>query len=219
MEIVWQGHSCFRIRGREATVITDPCPPTSGYTIGKPTADIVTVSHPHDNHHYLKAVAGNPVVLESPGEYEIHGAFVTGVQTYHDGEKGAERGTNVAWIIEMEDIKVVHLGDLGHTPSADEIEDMVGADVLMIPVGGNTTIDGAKAAEIVSMLEGKIVVPMHYQTDVYKVGLGKGQLDTAERFLKEMEVKEVQPQPKLQITRANIPTDTQVVMLEYKGQS
>lgn len=216
MEIVWQGHSCFRIRGREATVVMDPCPPGSGYVIGKPTADIVTVSHPHDNHNYLKAIAGHPVVLDVPGEYEIHGAFVTGIATYHDGEKGAERGKNIAWVVEMEEIKVVHLGDLGHTPSAEQVEDMVGADVLLVPVGGNSTIDGAKAAEIVSMLEAKIVVPMHYQTDVFKTALGKGPLDTAERFLKEMEVKEVQPQPKLQITRSNIPSDTQVVLLDHK---
>ena len=89
MDIVWLGHSCFRIRAREATVVIDPCPPASGYSIGKPTADIVVVTHDHDNHNYLKAVAGKPTVIDSPGEYEIHGAFVTTVRTYHDDEKGA----------------------------------------------------------------------------------------------------------------------------------
>jgi L-ascorbate metabolism protein UlaG (beta-lactamase superfamily) len=213
MEIVWLGHPCFRIRGREATVITDPCPPASGYAIGKPTADIITISHPHENHKFIKAVASSPTVLDSPGEYEIHGAFVTGIPTYHDGEKGGERGPNIVWVIEMEEIKIVHLGDLGHTPSAEQVEDMVGADVLLVPVGGETTIDGAKAAEIVSMLEAKVVVPMHYKTEIYK-----GTLDTAERFLKEMEVKELQPQQKLQITYNTVPSDTQVVLLDARGQ-
>jgi len=122
MEIVWLGHSSFRIRAREATVITDPCPPSTGYVIGKPTADIVAFSHAHDDHTYLKAVAGKPTVLDGPGEYEISGAFLTAIPTYHDGEKGAERGNNLVFVIEMEGIKICHLGDLGHVPTADQAE-------------------------------------------------------------------------------------------------
>lgn len=224
MEIVWLGHSCFRIRGKEATVVMDPCPPKTGYTIGKPTADIITLSHDHDDHTFVKAVAGTPITITNAGEYEIHGAFLTGIQTYHDAEKGAERGKNIAWVVEMEDIKVVHLGDLGHAPTAEQVEDMVNCDVLLVPVGGGTTIDGAKAAEIANMLEAKLVVPMHYKTDAQDGPSGRlmpddvHTLDTAERFLKEMEVKDIQPQPKLQITRTNIPTETQVILLDYKGR-
>jgi L-ascorbate metabolism protein UlaG (beta-lactamase superfamily) len=210
MEIVWLGHSCFRIRGREATVVADPCPPSTGYIIGKPTADIVTISHNHDTHSYLKAIAGRPTVLITPGEYEIHGAFITAISTFHDGEKGAERGKNLAFVIEMEDIKVCHLGDLGHTPSAEQVEDMVGCDILLIPVGGGTTIDGAQAAEIANMLEAKLVVPMHYRTETSK----DKTMDTAERFLKEMQVTSVEPQAKLSINRSNIPGETQVVILD-----
>jgi L-ascorbate metabolism protein UlaG (beta-lactamase superfamily) len=212
MEIVWLGHSCFRIRAREATVVMDPCPPASGYSIGKPTADIVTVSHAHDNHSYLKAVAGKPTVIDSPGEYEIHGAFVTGIPTFHDGEKGAELGKNLAFIVEMEGIKVCHLGDLGHAPSADQAEDMTGADVLLVPIGGNHTIDGAKAAEIVATLEARIVIPMHYKTDA-----AKDNLEPADRFLKEMQVASVEPQPKLSLSQSSIPSETQVVILDYRG--
>jgi L-ascorbate metabolism protein UlaG (beta-lactamase superfamily) len=211
MEIVWLGHSCFRIRGREATVVTDPCPPASGYSIGKPTADIITISHPHDQHSYVKALAGKPVVIGSPGEYEIHGAFLTGVSTYHDAEKGATHGKNISFIIEMEDIKICHLGDIGHAPSAEQAEDMVGADILLIPVGGGTTIDGPKAAEIVSLLEARLVIPMHYKTDALKDGL-----EPPDRFLKEMEVATAEPQPKLSINRSGIPSTTQVILLDYK---
>lgn len=212
MEILWLGHSCFRIRGREATVVTDPCPPASGYNIGKPSADIVTISHPHDNHSYLKAVAGSPRVIQGPGEYEVHGAFITGVATYHDAQKGAVRGANTAYVIEMEDIKVGHLGDLGHTPSAEQAEELTGVDILLIPVGGETTIDGAKAAEIVSLLEARIVIPMHYATTAFQ-----GKLDPPDRFLKEMGATRLEPQPKLTVTRTTVPTDTQVVLLDYKG--
>jgi L-ascorbate metabolism protein UlaG (beta-lactamase superfamily) len=211
MEIVWLGHSCFRIRGREATVVTDPCPPSTGYTIGKPTADIVTLSHRHDDHAFLKAIAGHPVVLDGPGEYEIHGAFITGIGTYHDSERGEERGENIAFIIEMEDIRVCHLGDLGHSPTAEQAEEITGADVLLVPVGGNSTIDGAKAAEIVSLLEARLVIPMHYKTTA-----SRAQLEPPDRFLKEMGVTAVEPQPKLSLSRSAIPHETQVMVLDYK---
>lgn len=212
MEIVWLGHSCFRIRGREATIVTDPCPPASGYSIGKPTADIVTVSHDHDNHSYVKAVAGTPRVVDGPGEYEMHGAFITGISTFHDSEKGAQRGRNLCFILEMEDIKVCHLGDLGHAPTAEQAEEITGADVLLVPIGGVSTIDGARAAEIVSLLEARLVIPMHYKTEALKE-----QLEPPDRFLKEMGVTTVEPLPKLSITRSSIPSDTQVMLLDYRG--
>lgn len=214
MEIVWLGHSCFRIRGREATVITDPCPPSTGYVIGKPTADIITLSHAHDDHTYVKAVAGKPTVIDSVGEYEISGAFLTAILTYHDAERGSERGKNLAFVIEMEGIKVCHLGDLGHTPTADQAEEMSGADVLMVPVGGDSTIDGAKAAEIVSMLDARIVIPMHYKTPA-----AKANLDPADRFLKEMQATAVQTQPKLSLSYNTVPSDTQVMLLDYRGKN
>ncbi|MCH8200589.1 MAG: MBL fold metallo-hydrolase [Chloroflexi bacterium] len=214
MEIVWLGHSSFRIRAREATVITDPCPPSTGYTIGKPTADVVSLSHAHDDHTYLKAVAGKPIVVDGPGEYEISGAFLTAIPTYHDGEKGGERGKNLVFVIEMEGIKICHLGDLGHVPTADQAEGMTGADVLMIPVGGDSTIDGAKAAEIVPTLDARIVIPMHYKTPV-----SKGDLESADRFLKEMQATAVQAQPKLSLSYNTVPSDTQVILLDYRGKN
>lgn len=211
MEIVWLGHSCFRIRGREATVVLDPCPPSTGYGLSKPTADIVTISHKHDDHSYMKAVAGHPTVLDGPGEYEIHGAFITGISTYHDDRRGAERGENLVFRIEMEDIRVCHLGDLGHAPTAEQAEEITGADVLLVPVGGGSTIDGAKAAEIVSLLEARLVIPMHYKTDI-----SKGALEPPDRFLKEMGVTAVEPQPKLSLSKSAIPNETQVMVLDYK---
>src|SRR3990172_12365351 len=190
MEIVWLGHSCFRLRGREAVVITDPCPPSTGYSIGKPNADIVTISHHHEDHDYVKAVVGSPIVTDGPGEYEIRGAFITGIATYHDGRRGAVHGSNVAFVLEMEEMRVCHLGDLGHAPTAEQVEELSGADILLVPVGGLTTIDGAAAAEVVSLLEPRLVIPMHYRTEAAKAGL-----EPPDRFLKEMGAKAVEPQP------------------------
>ncbi|TMB95920.1 MAG: MBL fold metallo-hydrolase [Chloroflexi bacterium] len=211
MEIVWLGHACFRIRGREATVLTDPCPPSSGYNIGKPTADIVTLSHDHDAHSYTRAVSGHPVILNASGEYEIHGAFITGISTHHDDKKGEELGSNVAFIVEMEDIRICHLGDLGHTPSAEQAEDMTGVDILFVPVGGGSTIDGVRAAEVVSLLEARLVIPMHYKTEALK-----DNLEPADKFLKEMGVSAVEPLPKLTVSRGSLPADTQVMLLDYR---
>jgi len=211
MEIIWLGHSCFRIRGREAIVITDPCPPSTGYTIGKPAAAIVTISHDHEDHSYLKGVAGSPTQIAGPGEYEIEGVFVTGVSTYHDNQQGQILGKNLAFILDTEDIRVCHLGDLGHSPTAEQVEELSGLDILLIPVGGHTTIDGAAAAEVVSLLEPRLVIPMHYGTQATK-----SELDPLDRFLREMGIKAVEPQPKLITSRASLPHEMQVVVLDYK---
>lgn len=211
MDITWLGHSSFRIKGKEATVVTDPCPPSTGYNIGKVTADIVTISHDDDSYTYLKAVSGKPTVINSPGEYEIHEAFITGIQTFQDTEKGARLGKNVSYIIEMEDLRVCHLGNLGHAPTAEQAEEMTGVDVLLIPVGGGGTIDGAKAAEIVSLLEARIVIPMHFQTAAHKDGL-----EPPDRFFKELGASAGEPQPKLSITYNTVPSETKAVLLDYK---
>jgi L-ascorbate metabolism protein UlaG (beta-lactamase superfamily) len=211
LDITWLGHSCFRIRGKEATIVTDPCPPSTGYNIGRPTADIVTISHNHENYTYLKGVAGNPVIINNPGEYEIHEAFITGITTYQDASKGSERGKNLSYIIEMEGLRVLHLGNIGHTPTAEQAEEMTGVDILLIPVGGVETIDGAKAAEIVSLLEARVVVPMHYKTAALKNGL-----EPADRFLKELGATPGEPQPKLSLNRNSLPMETKAVLLDYK---
>lgn len=211
MEITWLGHSCFRLRSREAIVLTDPCPPASGYSIGKPTANVVTISHDHPDHNYLKAVSGNPLVIIAPGEYEIAGVFIAGIATFHDGRKGALRGKNTAYLIEMDDIRLCHLGDLGHLPTPEQVEEMSGVDVLLTPVGGKTTIDASAAAEVVSLLEPRVVIPMHYKTD-----RETAPLDSLQKFLKEMGVTSAEPMPKATLTRSNLPLETQVMVLDYK---
>jgi len=211
MEIVWLGHSCFRLRSREGVVLTDPCGPASGYSIGKPTADIVTISHDHPGHNHRNAVAGKPIFIDAPGEYEIAGVFIAGVPTFHDAHKGAERGKNLAYVIEMDELRLCHLGDLGHLPTSDQLEEMSGVDVLLVPVGGHSALDATQAAEVVSILEPRVVIPMHYLTPQ-----ATANLDSLQRFLKEMGLADAEPVARLSLTRSTLPHETQVTVLDYK---
>lgn len=210
MEITWLGHSCFRIKSTHGIVITDPYPPEVGYTLGKLTARIVTVSHDHADHNYVQGIGGEPKVLNRPGEYEISDILVFGIATYHDAEQGKQRGKNIVYRIETDDLSVCHLGDLGHVPNATQAEFLQNSDVLLIPVGGGFTVNGTVAAEIVRQLTPKVVIPMHYKTPVVKADL-----EPVDRFLQEMGVSSNTPQPKLSITRSSAPETTQVVLLDY----
>ncbi len=213
MEITWLGHSCFRLKGKDAIVVTDPYGKETGYVMGRVTADIVTVSHQHPGHNAVSAVAGTPRVIAGPGEYEIANAFIIGLDSCHDQVKGAERGKNIIFLIEMDDITVCHLGDLGHTLSAEQVEALSAAHVLLVPVGGTTTIDAARAAETVRLLEPKLVIPMHYKTEAISRDLAP-----VDRFLREMGLKETQPEPKLSVTKTTLPPETRVVVLDYRRQ-
>jgi L-ascorbate metabolism protein UlaG (beta-lactamase superfamily) len=212
MEITWLGHSCFRLRGKEAAVVTDPCDKTAGYSIGRPQADVVTVSHDHPTHSQTGAVAGTPRVVQGPGEFEIAGVLITGIPTYHDANKGEELGKNVAYVIEIDDVRICHLGDLGHVPTSEQAEELSGVDILLAPVGGGTTLDASAAAETVSLLGPKLVIPMHYKT-----ATSKGELQPVDRFLKEMAAGETERQPKLSVTPSTLPAETKVLVLEPKG--
>jgi L-ascorbate metabolism protein UlaG (beta-lactamase superfamily) len=211
MEITWLGHSCFRLKGKQITVITDPFSPELGYILGKVSAQIVTVSHQHAGHSYIQGVGGEPRIIKSPGEYEAGGVLTVGVHTHHDNEKGGQRGKNTAYVIDVDDVMICHLGDLGHVLTAEQVAEINAVDVLLVPVGGVSTIDAAQAAQIVRQLEPKIVIPMHYKTDVLKK-----ELETVDRFLKEMGVKETVPQPKLIVNKNSLPLTMQVVVLNYK---
>jgi L-ascorbate metabolism protein UlaG (beta-lactamase superfamily) len=211
MDIVWLGHSSFKIRGKEATIITDPFDKTLGYPTRKLNADIVTVSHRHPHHSNVEGIGANPKVLDRPGEYEIANVFITGIAAYHDASRGELRGKNTAFFIEIEDVRICHLGDIGHVPTSSQIEQMSGADILMVPVGGLSTLTAAQAAETISALAPRLVIPMHYRTDVVTM-----ELDPVDRFLKEMAVQDTTPQPKLSVTKSSLPAETKVLVLDYR---
>jgi len=210
LDITWLGHSCFRIKGKEVTVITDPCHPSLGYSLGKLQADIVTLSHLHPGHCYTEAITSEFREVRVPGEYEMKGTFITGISTWHDTVQGQKLGKNIVYLLEMDGMTLCHLGDLGHLPSSELIEDVGDIDVLFLPVGGMSTIGGSMAAEIVRRLTPKVVIPMHYKT----AALTK-ELEPVDKFLKEVGVKEAVSQAKLSVTRSNLPTSTQVIILDY----
>ena len=211
MEITWLGHACFRIRAKEATVVTDPADKSTGYSLGRPTADIVTVSIHDRGHDWVDGVAGNLRVIDGPGEFEISGAGITGVATWRGKEKQIESGRNVAYVIELEDVRIGHLGAIGRVPTSDQVEQMSDVDVLLVPVGGGESLDAPPAAETINLIEPKIIVPMHYKTDIEKEPL-----NALDRFLKEMGIKAPESQPKLSVTRSSLPSETQVVVLDVK---
>ena len=210
MDISWLGHSCFRIKGSHATIITDPYPPDLGYSLGQLTANIVTVSHKHPGHSYVQGVSDEPRQITGPGEYEISGVLIIGMATFHDEEKGSKRGKNTFYLMEIDEVSVCHLGDLGHVLTTEEVEKIDNIDVLLLPVGGVSTINAPMAAEVVRQLEPKVVVPMHYKTRALN-----RELEPVDRFLKEMGIKEVNSQPKLSLTKASLPAGTQVILLDY----
>ena len=210
MEITWLGHSCFSIKGSNATVITDPYSPELGYSLGKPAAHIVTVSHQHPGHCCVQGVGGEPRLVAGPGEYEIRGVLIIGIATFHDKVGGEERGKNTVYLTEVDEISVCHLGDLGHVLTAAQVEELGNVDVLLLPVGGVSTITAPMAAEVVRQLEPKVVVPMHFKTPA----LHK-ELEPVDRFLKEMGIEQLIPQPRLSLTRSSLPDSMQVVLLEY----
>jgi L-ascorbate metabolism protein UlaG (beta-lactamase superfamily) len=210
LDVTWLGHGCFRLRGRSAAVVTDPYPPSIGLKLQRLDADLVTVSHEHENHNYTQVVR-DAYEIRGPGEYEVAGVSVIGVPTFHDAERGAKQGRNTVYLIEIDDVRVCHLGDLGHKLDDAEAEAISSPDVLLVPVGGHTAINAAQAAEVVRQLEPRYVVPMHYAIPGLKL-----ELDTLDRFLKEMAVTVSEPQPKLSIQASSGEYDTKVVVLEPK---
>ncbi len=210
MDLTWYGHSCFRVRTKDAVVITDPFNKIKGLDLGRPKARIVTVSHDHPGHNNVAAVRGDPelTVVDGPGEYEISGVFITGIRTYHDSERGRRLGRNTIYLIESEGIVLAHLGDLGHGLSSDQTELFSSVDVLLVPVGGGNSLNYDQAAEVVTQLEPSIVVPMHYRT-----AQGQDGLESVERFCKQMGLGEWAPEERLTVRKSDLGENTQVKVL------
>lgn len=195
------------------TIITDPFSPEKvGLKLPRLEADIVTISHDHDDHNNSAAVKGEPRLITGAGEYEIKGVFIEGVFSYHDDQKGAERGTNIMYRYEIEDLSVTHLGDLGTELDNKQLESLEGTDILLVPVGGVYTINAATAVKVINQIEPRIVIPMHY--DVSGLKLSK-KLDPLESFLKAIGVKPRQEE-KLKIVKKDLPQENmEVVVLSF----
>lgn len=210
MDITYLGHASFRIKGKNACLVTDPYDPKIGLKFPKVEADIVSVTHSHFDHAASSLVAGEPFVVSGPGEYEVKGVEIVGVSSFHDNKKGEERGKNTIYNFKIDKLNVAHLGDLGQESLTDEqVEEIGNVDILLIPVGGYYTIDASVASKIVSQLEPKIVIPMHYRDPNSTIK----ELAGVEGFLKEMGKEGIEPVTKFTITADKLPEETQIVVM------
>lgn len=206
MELTWYGLSCFRITERKhATVVTDPYRQTTGLPDLKLKGDIITISHAAKGHNHIGAVSNKSYVIDGPGEYEIGGVFITGIATFDENDKSR----NVVYVFDYMGLTIAHLGDMQQVPTQKQIESLEQVNVLLVPVGAGSSLNAAQAAELVSMLEPNIVIPMHYLLPGMKL-----ELETVDRFLKEMGVTDVKEESSLKMTAGSLPEETETVILQ-----
>jgi L-ascorbate metabolism protein UlaG (beta-lactamase superfamily) len=217
MEISWLGHACFQLRGKNVVLITDPFPPQpapvpgEGPRKGNLNASIITVSHNHSMHNFVEGVGGNPRMVRGPGEYEISDVLITGVASHHDNQRGQVHDRNTIYIIHMDDLVICHLGNLGHTLQENQLEEVADADILFIPIGGGNALNPTQAAEVISQIEPRMVIPMQYSA------ASTGEISSElTLFCREMGIETIEPQPRLSVTRNSLPTEMQVVLLSIR---
>jgi L-ascorbate metabolism protein UlaG (beta-lactamase superfamily) len=215
MNIKWHGQSCFSIsssRGKDGdiNIVIDPYDESTGLKLPKLEADVVFVTHDHNDHNNAKAISGSPFLIEGPGEYEVKEVFANGIPSFHDENGGKTKGGNTIYTIETEELKICHLGDLGQKElTSEQIEQIGDVDILMIPVGGNFTISAKEAGKIMAQLEPSIVIPMHYSIPKLKM-----KLDSVDPFLKAVGVKKSEALPKLSVKKKDLGTEeTKVIIL------
>lgn len=216
MDITYIGHSCFKLRTSSSIVIMDPYDKSIGFDLPRLSADIVTVSHQHADHNNSKAISASsrrdkPFIIDAPGEYEIGGVSVFGIHTYHDEEQGAQRGNNTVFSVLIDDVSVVHLGDLGHSLKQSQLSELNGVDVLLCPVGGHYTLDPKKMIDLISQIEPSIIIPMHYKTEAHDRSTFEP-LISLDQFIKDFG-SEAKPMDKLTISPSSLPEEMELVVL------
>lgn len=208
MKIQWIGHACFRIETEAGCLVTDPIDKEVGYPCIPRQADVVTVSHEHWDHNAVHVFANQPEVIRGPGRYEPHGFTIEGFTSFHDKEAGRLRGSNTIYKIISEGIHLVHLGDLGHTLSAEQVQALGQVDILLLPVGGKYTIDAQEAETIAEDLHPRIIIPMHYLTPCVSIDVAPLEKFTS-RYLSYVK------RPDLLISRQELPQETELIVLDY----
>lgn len=215
MEIKYLGQSSFRMKGKNMSVVVDPFNPEMvGLSYPKVSAEIVTVSHDHADHNDISRVlAGErePFVINRPGEYEVGGVGVIGMRTWHDGNKGEERGENIVYTFQIDGVIICHLGDLGHPLEEKQVENIGAIDVLLVPVGGEFTIGPTQAKEVIDSLSPSIVVPMHYKLPGMTSQFDK--LATVEEFFEKSGLVKAREEDRLSVNKLSLPEDTEIVVL------
>lgn len=210
MKITWLGHASFLIETEDINIVTDPFEKKVGYPIYAGRADIATVSHDHYDHNAVGLLKGKPRIVRETGLYEINGVRITGTATWHDKRQGRERGPNIIYKIETEDIALLHLGDLGHVLTPEQAAAVGNVDILLLPVGGRYTVDAGEAFIIAGLLQPRIIIPMHYKTPPCTVMVGP-----VESFT--MKFDRVVKLPYLLVNKEELDSKSGVVLLDYPG--
>jgi len=221
MEITWYGQTCVRLRGREAVVVSDAYQSIVGPTGRGITADIATYSH-SDDAPLAKAKGSRtrggtliPTSLEStftvdgPGEYEVKDVLITGVGTYRDDAKGEKRGRGTAFVVELDGLHTIHLGDVGHLLTEEELGEIGTVEIALVPVGGS--LNATKTSELIAQLDPKLVVAMPVCADDTECA------EALAKFFHEVG-GDPTPQPKLSVTISSLPAETTTVLLESRGK-
>lgn len=215
MQILWKGQACFQIiatkgKGEQVRIVIDPYDSSIGLRLPSLETDVGLVTHEHYDHNNTKALRGSPFLIEGPGEYDVKGVFVRGIESFHDANQGKDRGQNTIYMIEAEGIQLCHLGDLGQAElTAEQVEAIGNIDILFIPVGGVYTIAAKEAVKIVGQIEPRYVIPMHYQIPKLKIKLEK-----VDAFLKGMGIKPEEPQAKFSVKTKDLTgEETRIVIL------
>jgi len=212
MDITWLGHSCFRLHDADMVVVTDPYPAAIGLRVDNRPASIVTVSNPHPNHSASETLEGDYKIFTDPGEYEYDGVTARGVMTpLTEGQPVEER--NVAFTIEIGGINVCHLGDIAAPLTTRMVDELKPVDVVLIPTGGHCTLTMDQVFQTLQDLDAKIAIPMHFKTEGTTVDI-----DPIDPFTQRMGLDEVQPQPRLVVTAANLGTDMRTVIMTSQGR-
>ncbi|HHU49663.1 MAG: MBL fold metallo-hydrolase [Caldicoprobacterales bacterium] len=212
MKIKWLGHSCFLITSSAGVrILTDPFDSTVGYKVPEVEADIVTTSHDHYDHNYVKAVKGEFVHLHTAGQHNVKGIEITGVDTFHDEAGGSKRGNNIVFTFLVDGIKICHLGDLGHILTDGQLEQIGQTDILLLPVGGTYTIDYMQATELATIMNPRLVIPMHYKTPVMNFNI-----DGVDKFLDNKVSVQSLDSPELEVSLDSLHSLAEVVVLDYE---
>lgn len=212
MEIIHLGHSSFLIKGSDYSIVTDPFDEAMvGMKFPQVSADLVTISHDHADHNQSSKVSEVKRIISVPGEYEINSVTIRGIGTYHDQEKGKDRGKNIIFVFDIEGVTVCHLGDLGHDLSESVIQEIGNVHVLMVPIGGLYTINSKEAVDLVQKIEPNYIIPMHYNSPRLNPKVF-AKLEDEKPFLAALGFK-VEQMKKLSLKQSSFPMEDQTVVL------
>jgi len=210
MYIQWFGLSCFKIQTKEAVIFIDPFSQKAGLKPPRFKADILLISRDEEEHNNRKAALGQPYVIDSPGEYELKNVFIFGIPNFQQNGKEEKRKPLTIFLLQSEEMSLAHLSDISQVPSEKNLEKLEGVDILLVPVGGKKTLDAAKAAKLISEIEPRIVIPMHYKTPGLKLDL-----EGIDKFAREMGLKKEEVFDKLKIEKKNLPQEeTKIYLLK-----